>query len=52
VVAGAELSLETEALQEDLLALLLWADRNAVRLDGLNATQASLHEVFLALGAS
>ena len=42
--------METEALQEDLLALLLWADRNAVRLTGLNATQASLHEVFLAFG--
>ncbi|MDQ3787231.1 MAG: ABC transporter ATP-binding protein [Actinomycetota bacterium] len=51
-VAGAELSVETEALQQDLLTLLLWADRNAVRLDGLNATQASLQEVFLALGAS
>jgi ABC-2 type transport system ATP-binding protein len=52
VVAGTELSVETGALQEDLLALLLWADRNAVRLDGLNAAQASLHEVFLTLGAS
>ncbi|GAB1516365.1 ABC transporter ATP-binding protein [Actinophytocola sp. KF-1] len=52
VVTGGKLSMETEALQEDLLALLLWADRNAVRLDGLNATQASLQEVFLALGAS
>ena len=52
VVTGTDLNLETGALQEDLLALLSWADRNAVRLDGLNATQASLHEVFLALGAS
>jgi ABC-2 type transport system ATP-binding protein len=51
-VAGGELSVATGALQEDLLALLLWADRNAVRLDGLNAAQASLQEVFLALGAS
>ncbi len=51
-VAGVALSVETEALQQDLLTLLSWADRNAVRLDGLNATPASLQEVFLALGAS
>ena len=51
-VDGRELVVETEALQEDLHALLVWADRHGLRLDGLNATQASLHEVFLALGAS
>ncbi|MFI7677762.1 ABC transporter ATP-binding protein [Actinophytocola sp. NPDC049390] len=51
-VADGELTVETETLQQDLLALLLWADRNAVRLDDLHATQASLQEVFLALEAS
>lgn len=51
-VDGRELVVETEALQDDLYALLTWAQRHGLRLDGLNATQASLQEVFLALGAS
>lgn len=52
VVAGLELSVETSALQDDLLSLLSWASAHGVRLDGLNATQASLQEVFLQLGRS
>ena len=51
-IDGRELVVETEALQDDLYALLAWAQRHGLRLDGLNATQASLQEVFLALGAS
>jgi ABC-2 type transport system ATP-binding protein len=39
-------------LQDDLYALLGWAHRHGLRLDGLNATQASLQEVFLDLAAA
>jgi ABC-2 type transport system ATP-binding protein len=51
-VDGRELVVETEALQDDLHALLVWAERHGLRLDGLNATQASLEEVFLDLAAA
>ena len=47
-----EIVLETRSLQSDLARLLAWARRHGLRLDGLTATQASLQEVFLALGAS
>jgi ABC-2 type transport system ATP-binding protein len=51
-VSGSELAVETDELQDDLLALLSWASSHGVRLDSLNATQASLQEVFLQLGRS
>jgi ABC-2 type transport system ATP-binding protein len=52
VVSGLELAVETSSLQDDLLVLLSWAAAHGVRLDGLNATQATLSEVFLQLGGS
>jgi ABC-2 type transport system ATP-binding protein len=52
VVSGQELTVETTSLQDDLLTLLTWASAHDVRLDGLNATQASLEAVFLQLGRS
>jgi ABC-2 type transport system ATP-binding protein len=52
VVSGLELAVETSSLQDDLLVLLSWAAAHGVRLDGLNATQATLSEVFLQLGRS
>jgi ABC-2 type transport system ATP-binding protein len=52
VVSGLELTVETSSLQDDLLTLLSWASSHGVRLDGLNATQASLEAVFLQLGRS
>ena len=51
-VAGGALTVETAELQGDLHTLLPWADEHGVRLDGLNATQASLQEVFLELAPS
>lgn len=51
VVAGTGLTVETGAMQQDLLTLLTWADRHAVPLGELTATPASLQEVFLGLGA-
>ncbi len=51
-VDGRDLVVETEALQDDLHALLVWAAGQGLRLDGLNATQASLEEVFLDLAAA
>jgi len=48
-VAGGTLTVETEALQDDLHALLSWAAGHGVLLDGLTATQASLREIFLEL---
>lgn len=43
-------TVETEALQDDLHTLLTWAAAHDVRLDGLTATQASLRDVFMAVG--
>jgi ABC-2 type transport system ATP-binding protein len=51
-IDGRDLTVETEALQDDLHALLVWAHRQGLRLDGLNATQASLEEVFLDLASA
>ncbi|WP_330276118.1 ABC transporter ATP-binding protein [Lentzea sp. NBC_00516] len=50
--AVAFLALETSALQEDLGALLCWARDGGIDLDHLTANQASLAEVFLAVGAN
>ncbi|MBP2473259.1 ABC-2 type transport system ATP-binding protein [Crossiella equi] len=47
-VDGTTLRVETLALQEDLTTLLSWAREHRVRLTNLNASPASLHEVFLA----
>jgi ABC-2 type transport system ATP-binding protein len=48
-LAGAALTVETGAVQEDLGVLLAWATSHSLVLDGLTATQASLQEVFLDL---
>ncbi len=42
-------TLETGDLQTSLTHLLAWADRNNVRLDGLDARSPSLESVFLAI---
>ncbi len=47
---NGQLTVQTRDMQADLYELLLWADRNAIRLHDLNATQASLQEIFLAIG--
>ncbi|NGY63312.1 ABC transporter ATP-binding protein [Lentzea sp. NEAU-D13] len=49
---GALLVLETTALQEDLGALLRWAGDGGIELDRLTASQASLAEIFLTVGAN
>jgi ABC-2 type transport system ATP-binding protein len=48
----ALLVLETDALQEDLGALLCWARDGGVELDRLTASPASLAEIFLTVGAN
>jgi ABC-2 type transport system ATP-binding protein len=50
-VASGALTVETAELQRDLTTLLRWAEEHDVRLDQLNATQASLQEVFLELAS-
>jgi ABC-2 type transport system ATP-binding protein len=50
-VASGVLTVDTNELQDDLLALLRWAESHGVRLGQLNATQASLQEVFLELAS-
>jgi ABC-2 type transport system ATP-binding protein len=47
---GRALTVQTHSLQADLHQLLRWADQNAVALANLNASQASLQEIFLAIG--
>jgi ABC-2 type transport system ATP-binding protein len=47
---GLSLTVQTHSLQADLYALLQWADVNSVELADLNASQASLQEIFLAIG--
>lgn len=49
-VSAGVLTVETEVLQDDLHALLSWAAGYELRLAGLTAAQASLREVFLAVG--
>jgi ABC-2 type transport system ATP-binding protein len=51
-VTSGVLTVDTEALQDDLTALLRWAERHGVRLAQLSATQASLQEVFLELASA
>ncbi|MEV4317635.1 ABC transporter ATP-binding protein [Actinocrispum sp. NPDC049592] len=48
-VDGQTLVVETRQVQEDLYALLRWADRYGVRLPDVAASQGSLEEVFLAV---
>jgi len=50
-VASGALTVETAELQDDLAALLRWAETHGVRLGQLGATQASLQEVFLELAS-
>ena len=44
--------METETPQEELLQLLLWADKHDVQLRGLTVTQRSLEDVYLELTAA
>ena len=48
-LGGEQISVETDAPQEELLKLLLWADRHDIRLGGLMVTQPSLEDVYLEL---
>jgi ABC-2 type transport system ATP-binding protein len=48
-LGGEQISVETDAPQEELLRLLLWADRHDIRLAGLTVTQPSLEDVYLEL---
>lgn len=43
-------TIQTKDIQTDLYELLQWAEQNSVRLKDLNATQASLQEIFLSIG--
>nr|WP_198151389.1 ABC transporter ATP-binding protein [Kibdelosporangium sp. MJ126-NF4]CEL15150.1 ABC transport protein, ATP-binding subunit [Kibdelosporangium sp. MJ126-NF4]CTQ93254.1 ABC transport protein, ATP-binding subunit [Kibdelosporangium sp. MJ126-NF4] len=43
-------TVQTRDMQTDLYELLQWAKENSVRLQDLNATQASLQEIFLSIG--
>ncbi|ONI73554.1 multidrug ABC transporter ATP-binding protein [Actinosynnema sp. ALI-1.44] len=43
-------TVQTRDMQADLYELLQWAKENSVRLQDLNATQASLQEIFLSIG--
>ncbi|CAM3649288.1 ABC transporter ATP-binding protein [Kibdelosporangium persicum] len=49
-LVDGQLTVHTRDMQTDLYELLRWADRNAIRLRDLNASQASLQEIFLAIG--
>ena len=48
-LGGEQISVETDAPQDELLKLLLWADRHDVRLGGLTVTHRSLEDVYLDL---
>jgi ABC-2 type transport system ATP-binding protein len=48
-LGGELVSTETDTPQEELLQLLLWADRHDVRLHGLTVSQRSLEDVYLEL---
>ncbi|MBP2322453.1 ABC-2 type transport system ATP-binding protein [Kibdelosporangium banguiense] len=50
VLDGRALTVQTRTLQADLYELLRWADQAGVALMDLNASQASLQEIFLAIG--
>jgi ABC-2 type transport system ATP-binding protein len=49
-VAGQTLVVETQQVQDDMFALLRWADHHGLRLPDLAAEPASLQEIFLAIG--
>ena len=51
-LGGELISVETETPQEELLQLLLWADKHDVQLHGLTVTQRSLEDVYLELTAA
>ena len=51
-LGGELISVETETPQEELLQLLLWADKHDVQLRGLTVTQRSLEDVYLELTAA
>ncbi|GIJ44260.1 multidrug ABC transporter ATP-binding protein [Virgisporangium aliadipatigenens] len=46
---GGRVTIRTDALQETLTALLTWAQRLGITLDGLDAREASLDEAFMAI---
>jgi ABC-2 type transport system ATP-binding protein len=48
-LGGERISVETDTPQDELLKLLLWADRHDIRLGGLTVTQRSLEDVYLDL---
>jgi ABC-2 type transport system ATP-binding protein len=48
-LGGEQIRVETDTPQEELLRLLLWADRHDIRLGGLTVTQPSLEDVYLEL---
>jgi ABC-2 type transport system ATP-binding protein len=48
-LGGEQISVETDAPQDELLRLLLWADKHDIRLGGLTVTQPTLEDVYLDL---
>jgi ABC-2 type transport system ATP-binding protein len=48
-LGGEQISVETDSPQDELLRLLLWADRHDIRLGGLTVTEPSLEDVYLDL---
>jgi ABC-2 type transport system ATP-binding protein len=48
-LGGEQISVETDAPQDELLRLLLWAEKHDVRLGGLTVTQPTLEDVYLDL---
>jgi len=48
-LGGELMTVESDAPQQDLLELLLWADRHDVQLRGLTVSQRSLEDVYLEL---
>ncbi|MEU7700901.1 ABC transporter ATP-binding protein [Streptomyces sp. NPDC015492] len=49
---AGRVEIRTASLQDDLAALLGWAQEEGVRLDGLDARSASLEEAFLDIAAA
>jgi len=48
-ISGERVTYRTDAPQETLLSLLLWAQRHDTRLEGLTVTQPTLEDVYLEL---
>jgi ABC-2 type transport system ATP-binding protein len=48
-VSGERATYRTETPQETLLSMLLWAQRNNLRLEGLTVSQPTLEDVYLEL---